>query len=326
MIAGTIRIVLTTSARLLELLALLQVKRDWTSAELADELGVSTRTIRSDIATLRSLDYPVAARPGVAGGYRLAAGTAMPPLVLDDDEAVAVAVGLSAVGTRGVRFGESAITALAKLEQVLPARLRHRLDAVRTATTVVGGPTPSLDVPVLGAVAAAIRSSERFRFGYTSHDDTESIRFTEPHRLINWGSRWYLHAWDLDRDGWRVFRADRISPRPPTGVRFSPRPDAESHTVDRIVQRIGRATWTYRARIRVHASADVVGSKIGAPAVVTPVGETTCDVDVGSDDPDQLALWIAQLGADVEVLDGDELAAAFGRLASRFDRASRARR
>jgi predicted DNA-binding transcriptional regulator YafY len=317
-----IRIMLKASARLLELLALLQVKRDWTSGELADRLGVSTRTVRTDIAKLRSLDYPVAARPGVAGGYRLSPGTTMPPLLLDDDEAVAVAVGLSAVATRGVRFGESSLTALAKLEQVFPSRLRYRVDAIRAATSVVDGPAPVLDVPVLSAVATAIRASERFRFGYTSYGNTESVRATEPHRLVNWGSRWYLLAWDLDRDDWRVFRVDRIAPHPPTGLRFRPRIIEEQDVVHHILQRVGRATWKYQARIRVQESAGVVESKIGPPAIITPVDDTTCEVEVGSDNPDQLALWISQLGVDIEVLEGDELAVAFGKLASRFQRAA----
>ncbi|WP_117198920.1 YafY family protein, partial [Nocardiopsis sp. TNDT3] len=151
---------LETSARLLELLSLLQLKRDWTGSELAGRLGVSTRTVRADIGRLRSLGYPVAARPGVAGGYRLAAGTAMPPLLLDDDEAVAVAVGLGVVATRRLGVEETSLTALAKLEQVLPSRLRRRVEAVREATSVVPGNEPPLDPSVLGAVAAAVRGGE----------------------------------------------------------------------------------------------------------------------------------------------------------------------
>lgn len=317
-----IKIMLETSARLLDLLSVLQLKRDWTSGELADRLGVSTRTVRSDIAKLRSLGYPVAAQPGVAGGYRLAAGTAMPPLLLDDDEAVAVAVGLTAVAARGLRVGETSLTALAKLEQILPSRLRRRVDAVRATTSVVAGPSPALATSVLGTVAAAIRGNERLRFGYTSHPGATSKRLTEPHRLVNWGSRWYLLAWDVDRDDWRIFRADRIVPDSPTGVRFRPRDLDEDQAVEHVVGRVGRATWRFRARIRAAAPAATVAEKIGAYVRIETVSDKVCEVEVGSDDADQLALWITQLGVDIEVIEGEELAAAFRRLAARFHAAA----
>lgn len=313
---------LETSARLLELLSLLQVRPDWTSDELADRLEVSTRTVRADIGRLRSLGYPVDARPGVAGGYRLAAGTAMPPLLLDDDEAVAVAVGLAAVATRGVRVGDSALTALAKLEQVLPSRLRHRVDAVRAATSVVAGPDPELDVSVLSAVATAVRARERLRFAYTTHGGDRTLRHVEPHRVINWGSRWYLQAWDLERDDWRVFRVDRIDPRPPTGVRFQPREVDAAPSVGEIVGRVARATWVYRARIRAQAPVELIKAKIPVPLEIEAVGDGVCEFEVGSDEPDQLAIWLTQLGVDLEVIEGDELAAAFDRLAARFSRAA----
>jgi predicted DNA-binding transcriptional regulator YafY len=313
---------LETSARLLELLSLLQLRRDWTSAELADRLGVSTRTVRTDVGKLRTLGYPVDARPGVAGGYRLAAGTAMPPLLLDDDEAVAVAVGLSAVATRRLGVEEISLTALAKLEQVLPSRLRRRVEAVREATSVVPGAGAPLDLTVLGVVAAAIRSHERLRFGYTTTGGTESSRHTEPQRLVSWGPRWYLLAWDLDRDDWRVFRVDRMVPRPPTGVRFRPRAIPEDKLVEYVVGRVNKAAWRYRARVLVHAPAAEVAAKVLTPLDIEPVGESACRVELGSDDPDRLALWMTQLGADIEVIEGDELAAAFGRLAKRFRRAA----
>ncbi len=207
-----------TSARLLRMLSLLQAKRDWTSAELAARLDVSTRTVRADVTKLRSLGYPVDARPGVAGGYRLVAGTAMPPLLLDDDETVAVAVALGAAAGRGLAMAETSLTALAKLEQVLPSRLRRRVEAVRDSTSAVPAAGPPLDLSVLGTVAAAIRGRERLRFGYTTRHGRAATRHTEPQRLVAWGPLWYLLAWDLDRDDWRVFRVDRMTPRPPTGA------------------------------------------------------------------------------------------------------------
>nr|WP_306366342.1 WYL domain-containing protein [Nocardiopsis sp. CC223A] len=313
---------LETSARLLELLSLLQLKRDWTGPELAGRLGVSTRTVRADIGRLRSLGYPVDARPGVAGGYRLAAGTAMPPLLLDDDEAVAVAVGLGAVATRRLGVEETSLTALAKLEQVLPSRLRRRVEAVREATSVVPGAEPPLDLSVLGAVAAAIRGRERLRFGYTKPGGYEGARHTEPQRLVGWGPLWYLLAWDLDRDDWRVFRVDRMVRHTPTGVRFRPRVIPGGDAVGYVVERVSRATWRYRARVLVHAPAARVAAKIPVPVDIEVVDGSTCRVELGSDDPDRLALWMAQLDADIEVIDGDELAAAFDRLATRFRRAA----
>jgi predicted DNA-binding transcriptional regulator YafY len=313
---------LETSARLLELLSLLQLKRDWTGSELAGRLDVSTRTVRTDIGKLRSLGYPVDARPGVAGGYRLAAGTAMPPLLLDDDEAVAVAVGLGAVATQGLGVEETSLTALAKLEQVLPSRLRRRVEAVREATSVVPGARPPLDLSVLGAVAAAVRGRERLRFGYTKPGGDEGVRHTEPHRLVGWGPLWYLLAWDLDRDGWRVFRVDRMVAHAPTGARFEPRAIPGGDAVEYVVGRVSRAAWTYRARVLVHAPAAAVAAKIPVPVEVEAVDESTCRVELGSDDPDRLALWMTRLDADIEVIDGDELAAAFDRLATRLRRAA----
>lgn len=311
---------LETSARLLELLSLLQLKRDWTSSELAGRLDVSTRTVRADIGKLRSLGYPVDARPGVAGGYRLVAGTAMPPLLLDDDEAVAVAVGLGAVATRGIGVEETSLTALAKLEQVLPSRLRRRVEAVREATSAVPGAEPPLDLPVLGGVAAAIRGHERLRFGYTKPGGSEGARHTEPQRLVSWGPLWYLLAWDLDRDDWRVFRVDRMALRAPTGSRFAPRVIPEDKVVEYVVGRVSKGSWKYRARILVHAPAAEIAAKIQIPVDIEAVDESTCRVVLGADDPDQLALWIAQLDVDIEVIEGDELAAAFDRLATRFRR------
>ncbi|PJE97341.1 DNA-binding transcriptional regulator [Streptomyces carminius] len=313
---------LETSARLLELLSLLQLKRDWTSSELAGRLDVSTRTVRADIGKLRSLGYPVDARPGVAGGYRLAAGTAMPPLLLDDDEAVAVAVGLGAVATQRLGVEETALTALAKLEQVLPSRLRRRVEAVREATSVVPGAEPPLDLSVLGAVAAAIRGHERLRFGYTKPGGSEGARHAEPQRLVSWGPLWYLLAWDLDRDDWRVFRVDRMAPPAPTGARFQPRAIPEDNVVEYVVGRVSKAAWKYRARVLVHAPAAEVAAKIPIPVDIEVVDESTCHVELGSDAPDRLALWMAQLDVDIEVIDGDGLAVAFDRLATRFRRAA----
>src|SRR5687768_4750127 len=207
-----------TSARLLRLLSLLQAPRDWTGAELAERLEVSPRTIRNDVERLRGLGYPVHATRGSIGGYRLAAGATLPPLLLDDEEAVAVAVGLrTAAGGTVAGIEETSVRALAKLEQVLPSRLRHRVNALQSFTVPVppDRPGPTVDPAVLTVLAAACRDAERLRFDYRGHDGSATVRSVEPHRLVSWGRRWYLVAWDVDRQDWRTFRVDRIAPRTP---------------------------------------------------------------------------------------------------------------
>ncbi|EWS82172.1 DeoR faimly transcriptional regulator [Brachybacterium phenoliresistens] len=314
---------LRTSARLLDLLALLQVRRDWTSSQLAVRLAVSTRTVRADVARLRSLGYQAEARPGIAGGYRLAAGTMMPPLQLDDEEAVAVALALGSLAAAGSGGGETALCALAKLEQVLPARLRPRLAAVREATSTVPGAGSAPDLPLLGAIAAAIRGRERLRCGYTKPGGEEETRRLEPQRLVSWGPLWYLLAWDLDRGDWRVFRVDRIRRAAASGARFRARADPADDAVDFVVRRVSIDAWTSHALVLVHAPAAEVVAALGVPVDVETVDETSCRVAVGSRDPDRLALWLIGLGVDLEVLEGRELAAAFERLAARLHRATR---
>src|SRR3954470_10131398 len=227
--SGTLRAMYGTSERLLRLLSLLQARRDWPGGDLAARLEVDVRTIRRDVERLRSLGYPVHATPGVAGGYRLGAGAALPPLLLDDDEAVAVAVGLRTAASGTVSgIEETSVRALAKLEQVLPARLRPRVGALQAATMSLPGGGPTVDASVLTAIAAACRDHERLRFPYGDRAGTETERQVEPLRLVHTGRRWYLVAFDLDRAGWRTFRVDRITPKPPHGPRFIPRePPAE---------------------------------------------------------------------------------------------------
>src|SRR4051794_20662060 len=202
-----------TSARLLALLSLLQVRREWTGRELAERLEVGPRTIRRDVEKLRSLGYPVEAAPGVAGGYRLGAGGELPPLLLDDAEAVAVAVGLrtAAGGIAGIE--ETSVRALAKLEQVLPARLRRRVSALGDATSAFAVDGPRIDPELLAALAGACRDAHRLRFHYVTKDQRAAERRTEPAAVVHSGYRWYLLAFDLDRDDWRTFRVDRIKGR-----------------------------------------------------------------------------------------------------------------
>jgi predicted DNA-binding transcriptional regulator YafY len=314
-----------TSTRLLRLLAMLQARRDWSGQDLASRLEVSTRTIRTDIERLRELGYPVEATPGVGGGYRLGHGTTMPPLLLDDEEAVAVAVALRTTAGAGVTgIEEASIRTLVKLEQLLPSRLRHRIDAMRAATVSVPGAGPTVDSAVLSAIAGAIRASERLRFDYVDHNDRETRRITEPQRLVVWGRRWYLLAWDVDRADWRTFRVDRIKPKIPTGPRFKPRPLTDEDAASYVQRSAGSATWRYRARIRIHAPLDQVRPLLPLAVDVSSDGPDRCIIQAGSDTPHQLALYIGLLDTDFEILEPSDLAEAFVRLAERYHRAAQA--
>jgi predicted DNA-binding transcriptional regulator YafY len=314
---------LTTSARLLRLLSLLQARADWSGPELADRLGVTTRTIRSDMERLRTLGYPVHAAPGVGGGYRLGAGAALPPLLLDDDEAVAVAVGLRTAANGSVTgIQETSVRALAKLQQVLPSRLRHRVAALEASTVEVPAAGPTVDPEVLTAIAGACRDRQRLRFDYRDHDGSASVRSVEPHRLVHDRGRWYLVAWDVDRQDWRTFRADRIEPRVPTGPRFSPRDPPDGDVVAYLLRGVGSATWRYRARVRVRAPAALVAGRVPPAVLVEAVDDRTCLVSAGSDTPQMLAVYLGMLDADFEVDEPPELVEHVRVLADRYRRAT----
>lgn len=314
---------LETSARLLRLLSLLQARRDWTSTELAARLGVTTRTIRTDVGRLRGLGYPVHARPGVAGGYRLGTGGALPPLLLDDEEAVAVAIGLrTAAGGSIAGIEETSVRALAKLQQVLPARLRRRVSAVQSYTLPVPSPGPRVDPDVLTVIATACRDHERLRFDYTAHSGAVTRRDVEPYRLVNDRRRWYLVAWDTDRDGWRTFRADRIRPRTPGGPRFTPRPlPPDQEIAAQVARGAAEATWRYRARVIVHAPAAHVRARLPITVEVEPLGGDRCAFEPGADHPELLALYLGMLEADFTIVDSPELVAALRTLTGRYQRA-----
>jgi predicted DNA-binding transcriptional regulator YafY len=312
-----------TSARLLRLLSLLQARRDWTSAELASRLGVTTRTIRNDIGRLRGLGYPVDARPGVAGGYRLGAGGALPPLLLDDEEAVAVAIGLRTAASGSITgIEETSVRALAKLEQVLPSRLRRRVSAFKASALPVPSRGPRVDPEVLTVIASACRDHERLRFDYRAHSGEVSRRVVEPYRLVNDRSRWYLLAWDTGRGDWRTFRADRIEPRTPAGPRFTPRalpPDPE--IAAQVARGAGEATWRYRAKVIVHAPAAYVRGRLPIPVEVQPLDESRCAFEPGSDNAEMLALYLGMLDADFTIAGSPELVDALRKLIGRFQRA-----
>jgi predicted DNA-binding transcriptional regulator YafY len=317
---------LSTSARL-RLLSLLQSRRDWSGAELADRLAISARTVRRDVERLRDLGYPVHATRGVAGGYRLGAGAALPPLLLDDEEAVAVAVGLRTAASGGVVAGieEISIRALAKLEQVLPSRLRRRVNAVAayTVTVPMEAAGPKVDVEVLAAIAGACRDQQRLRFDYRDHGGSASLRTTEPYRLVCWGRRWYLLAWDVEQQDWRTFRVDRLRPRISTGLRFVPRELPDIDLAASISRGGWSAGWRYRTQVRLHAPAEAVAERI-PPGVglLEVVDKDTCLLRTGAATLDALAVHLGMLGADFEVSDPPELVDHLRVLAGRYHRAT----
>jgi predicted DNA-binding transcriptional regulator YafY len=312
-----------TSGRLLKLLSLLQARPDWTGPELAERLEVSGRTVRNDVERLRRLGYPVHASPGVGGGYRLGAGAALPPLLLDDEEAVAVAVGLrTAAGGAVAGIEETSLRALVKLEQVLPSRLRHRVNALHSAMAAVQEGGPAVDAGVLTAIAAAIRDRQRLRFDYRHHDGSASVRDVEPHRMVSWGRRWYLVAFDADRRDWRTFRVDRVRPRTPAGPRFAPRRVPGGDVAAYVEKTVGQATWRYRARVLLHAPASSLAGRLPPAVELEPVDDRTCIATAGADDPTVLALYLGLLDVDFDLLDAPELAGALARLARRYARAA----
>ena len=321
---------LETSRRLLRLLSLLQNPRDWPGTELAVRLGIRTRTVRSDIERLRRLGYPIHATRGSVGGYRLGAGADLPPLLLDDEEAVAVTVGLRSAAAGGIAgIEETSLRALVKLERVLPTRLRQRVNAFQAATVAIppDQPAPAVDAVVLTILASACRDHERLRFDYHDHSGLSSRRIVEPHRLVNWGQRWYLVAWDSERNDWRTFRVDRIAPLIGTGPRFMPRDLPEGDVAAYVSRRVSAAAWRYRARITVDAPAEVVIERI-TPAVgtVEPVDERTCVLDTGADTIETIAVYIGLLGIDFTVSEPPELIAKLRELSVRYQLAIRSPR
>jgi predicted DNA-binding transcriptional regulator YafY len=315
---------LETSARLLGLLSLLQSRRAWTGPELAERLEVGVRTIRRDVDKLRRLGYPVHAAPGVAGGYRLGAGAELPPLLLDDDEAVAVAVGLrTAASGSVVGIEETSVRALAKLEQVLPSHLRRRVNALQAFTVPAPGTGPAVDADTLATIAGACRDHEGLRFGYRRHDGATTKRSVEPHRLVHLGRRWYLVAHDRDRDDWRTFRVDRIDKPLSPGARFEPRPPPAKDLTAYVSQAMSSARDRYQARVILHAPMRELDRRVPPSyGSLEPIDERSCMLHTGSDWLGGLAVYIAELGVDFTIVEPPELAERVRELAGRFARAA----
>jgi predicted DNA-binding transcriptional regulator YafY len=316
---------LETSARLLRLLSLLQMHRDWTGPQLADELEITPRTVRRDVDKLRSLGYPVNAAPGVAGGYRLGAGSELPPLLLDDDEAVAVAVGLrTAAGGSVVGIQESSLRALTKLEGVLPPQLRRRVGAVHAFTVPVPGMGPEVDPDVLSTIAGACRDRLQLRFGYGAGDGTASRRLVEPHRMVHVHGRWYLgvdlgpHPRYRHRE-----RVDRITSKLLTGRRVPRRDPPDPDLAAYVMRNLRGAKDRYRARVVLHAPKAEVAPRIPPWAgELTARDDGTCLLEASASWLGGLAVYIATVGVDFTVLGPPEFADEVRRLGERFARAS----
>jgi predicted DNA-binding transcriptional regulator YafY len=312
-----------TAERLLKLLGLLEGRIDWTAEELARRLEVTPRTIRRDISRLRDLGYPVEAVAGPGGGYRLGNGGKLPPLVLDDDEAVAVALGLRVSATSAVGgLEDHSLSALAKLEHVLPARLRSRLEDISDATTsMLVSSRPEVDHATLALVAATIRKRERLRCAYVDNEGNATERHVEPVRLVHTGRRWYLVAFDLDRDDWRTFRLDRVSDPVATGMRAASRRGPDP--VDLVQRGITVDSWRFHAEVILEVEAEVAKRHI-APTVgtVEPIDEESCRLVIGADEMGWLARYLVSIPIGFEV-EGppqlrDELAAIGHQLTRRF--------
>jgi predicted DNA-binding transcriptional regulator YafY len=296
-----------TTERVLTLLGLLQQRRVWTGPELADRLKVTPRTVRRDVGRLRTLGYPVHASQGVGGGYQLGQGQDLPPLLLDDEEAIATAVSLLAGAGGGVATAAgAALRALTKLDRVLPTRLRHEVRALAGSVESFGGGRTPVDPEVLMTLARSCRDEVEAGFGYPSGNEVRPRR-VEPYRLVASDRRWYLLAYDLDRDDWRSFRVDRMTDVSARTWRFRPRevPDAATYVQEGVASRV----YPHQARFLVHASADTVRAQMPASAaVVRGRGSGRCEVLSGAGSLDFVLMHVLLLGHDFEVLDPPELA------------------
>ncbi|MEV4278011.1 helix-turn-helix transcriptional regulator [Actinoplanes xinjiangensis] len=298
-----------TSARMLRLLSLLQTHRYWPGSELADRLEVSARTLRRDVDRLRELGYPVDAARGVAGGYQLQAGAAMPPLLLDDEEAVAIAVGLRSAAAGAVAgFEETSVRALAKVIQLLPPRLRRRIDALQAVTTpgVFGG-GPVLDALTLTTLAMACRGEERLRFDYAPREGEAARRHVEPHRLVSLGRRWYLVAWDLDRGDWRSFRVDRLTAPEPTGARFRPRELPGGDPVEWLRSRMRTIPSRYDVSVVIQIDAATIRGFVGNWGRAEELPEGGCRLRMNVDDLGWPVMVLGVLAVPFTVESPDEL-------------------
>ncbi|WDF32342.1 YafY family protein [Arthrobacter agilis] len=294
-----------TSARLLQLLSLLQLRREWTGPALAARMDVTERTVRRDIGKLRTLGYPINASPGVAGGYQLGAGAQLPPLLLDDDEALAVAIGLTAVTASPVSgVGEASVRALTKLEQVLPPRLRPRFSNLRSAVTRMAAVSTPVNPEVLTSLSAAITERRCVAFRYDRHDGETSRRVVEPYRLVDTGRRWYLVAFDRSREDWRTFRVDRCTSVPVARERFVPRALPSADLAAYVQESITRSPYSYDAVIRFHAPLRELETRVPSTAgTLEADGDDFTLLRAGFDSLDFPLAYLASWDIDFEILE-----------------------
>lgn len=315
---------LGTSARLLRLLSLFQAQRYWSGADLAARLEVEPRTLRRDVDRLRSLGYPVHSTTGVAGGYQLGAGSSLPPLLLDDEEAVAVALSLRTAASGSVAgIEEASVRALAKLDQVLPSRLRRRVGALTSFIEPLAPAGPTVDAARLAAIAGACRDYECLRFQYDARDRQSTTREVEPHRLVHTGRRWYLVAWDLGRSDWRTFRIDRIASNPKARARFVPRAAPEGGFAAYVQRSLAISAYPKHAEIVLHASAAQIAERLPPGAgLIEPISATTCLLRAGFHTVEMVPVYVAMLGVEFEVRGPAELKEHLQKLAAVFLRAA----
>ncbi|GHC04057.1 helix-turn-helix transcriptional regulator [Thermomonas carbonis] len=310
---------LSTSARLLRLASLLQSRRHWPGSALADELGVDTRTVRRDVDRLRELGYPVQASSGVGGGYALGRGADLPPLVLDDEEAVALAIALRAAGATVGGIEATSLRLLGKLDQLLPTRLRRRATALHAVTlSLRGGMPPLVDAGMLSEIATACRDTRVLRFGYRSHAGDPSQRHVQPSRVANYGRRWYLIAWDIDRGDWRSFRVDRIDKVRVTGDTFLPRP-VPADVATRLERGIAYEPFACRICLRLQGSVDELQAVLPVwCGVLEPETATHSLLHVGAESPEHLLAQVLMIGQDVELVEAEAMAPGLQRVLARM--------
>jgi predicted DNA-binding transcriptional regulator YafY len=310
---------LTTSARVLRLLSQLQVPGMHTGTALARQLGVSSRTVRADIATLRDLGYQVTAVPGAAGGYRLGSGNRLPPLLLDDDEAVAVVVGLTVSASHSITdTTDASMRALGKIIAMLPPRLRPRLAALSAVASSAPAGATTVGTDTLQGIAAATQAREHLRFAYANATGAQTHREVEPHRLVLSAGRWYFVGWDPTKADWRTFRVDRMRLKTPNGRRFTERAGPEGGFEEHLVRSIQTAPWQQRYRVRLHAPAEAIRRRAPLAVEVRPDGEEACIVAIGSESAASVARYLSWWEVPFEVLDSPELHREVAHLAKRY--------
>jgi predicted DNA-binding transcriptional regulator YafY len=314
---------LKTSARLLRLLWLLQSRRYWSGAELSERVAVDARTVRRDIDRLRELGYAVDASPGIGGGYQLKPGSALPPVLLDDEEAVTVAVAVRAAASSIGRMEEAAVRLLTKLDQLLPLRLRKRASALHSVTVSLARPESAPSIEVLTEIACACRDRMKLRIGYRDRIGSVTARVVEPIRLAHTGRLWYLVAWDCQREDWRTFRIDRVQRLVSSGPQFMPRefPGDIAAYVSRSIRQV---PYRYRMRIRLQGSVTELARRIPSwCGVLEALDQDSCALSTGADSIEALAAQVVLAGGDFEILEAPECIAELREISVRFERATR---